>query len=376
MKKTLMSLAILAASGAAYAQSNVTIYGIVDAGFVSEHGGKNGTVNKITSGVANASRLGFKGTEDLGGGLAAVFTLETGLKEDTGELDNTSNRLFNRQAFVGLSSKTAGTLTLGRQYTPWYNAFVQVGDPFQAGLAGSAKNIFPAGGINVRNDNAVVWKSPEFNGLSGELFYSFGEKKYASTGRQLGASIGYQNGPLNVRVAYNNINNDTQAGNVVTEKEIGHNTLIAANYDFKVLKAYAMWGVNKGLNSSPLPSATLPGATTGLPAGLPAGSAFSAYNNNIVSPSLKNQSWLVGATVPVSAAGSIIASYASAVDKTYDHNGHQIAVGYTHSLSKRTTLYASYAKINNTDGASYIVGNNTEVGTGDSAYNVGIRHAF
>ncbi len=373
MKKTLMSLAILAASGAASAQSNVTIYGIVDAGFVSEHGGKNGTVNKITSGVANASRLGFKGTEDLGGGLSAVFTLETGLKEDTGELDNTNNKLFNRQAFVGLSSKTAGTLTLGRQYTPLYNAFVQVGDPFQAGLAGSAKNLFPVGGINTRNDNAVVWKSPEFNGVSGELFYSFGEKKNASTGRQLGAAIGYQNGPLNVRLAYNNINNDTvNASNVVVDNPIGRNTLLAANYDFKVAKAFAMYMVNKGLNSSPLPSATLPGATTGLPAG----QSFSAYGNYTVKPSTDNHAWLVGATIPVSAAGSVVGSWSSVEDKSFGHDADQAAIGYLHSLSKRTTLYASYAKIRTRNGASFIVGNNSEVGTGDSAYGVGIRHMF
>ncbi|MTW12469.1 porin [Pseudoduganella eburnea] len=376
MKKSLISLAILAASGAASAQSNVTIYGIMDAGIVSEHGGKNGNVTKVGSGINSASRIGFKGTEDLGGGLSAVFTLETGIKEDTGELDNTSNRLFNRQAFVGLSSKTAGTLTLGRQYTPWYNTFVQVGDPFQAGLEGSAKNIFPANGINVRNDNSIVYRSPEFYGVSGELFYAMGEKAHASTGRQLGASIGYQNGPLNVRVAYNNINNDTAVGSVVTEKQIGHNTLIAANYDFKVVKAYAMFGSNKGLNSANLTSASLPGATTGLPAGLPAGSSFSAYNGSVVSPSLDSRTWLVGANVPVSAAGSIIVSYAKVDDKTYDQDAHQAAIGYTHSLSKRTNLYLSYAKINNKNGASYIVGNNSDVGTGDSAYSVGIRHAF
>lgn len=358
MKKSLISLAILAASGAASAQSNVTIYGIMDAGIVSEHGGKNGQVTKVASGVGSASRIGFKGTEDLGGGLAAVFTLETGIKEDTGELDNTNNKLFNRQAFVGLSSKTAGTLTLGRQYTPWYNAFVQVGDPFQAGLEGSAKNVFPANGINVRNDNSIVWKTPEFNGVSGEVFYSMGEKKNASTGRQLGASIGYQNGPLNVRLAYNNINNDTvTAANVVVGNQIGHNTLLAANYDFQVVKAYAMFGVNKGLNSSPLPSA-------------------SAYTAAPVAASLDNRTWLVGASVPVSAAGSIIASYSNVDDKTFDRDAHQFAVGYTHSLSKRTNLYMSYAKIKNKNGASYTVGNNSDVGTGDSAYGVGIRHAF
>ncbi len=363
MKKTLMSLAILAASGAAYAQSNVTIYGIVDAGFVSEHGGKNGTVNKVSSGVANASRLGFKGTEDLGGGLSAVFTLESGFKVDTGEQDNTNNQLFNRQAFVGLSSKSAGTLTLGRQYTPWYNTLAQVGDPFQAGLEGSAKNLFPAVGVNVRNSNSVVWKSPEFYGVSGELFYAFGEKKYAETGRQLGASIGYQNGPLNIRLAYNNINNDTvtAATNTVVQNQIGHNTLLAVNYDFKVLKAYAMYGTNKGPTANAYPNPT----------------AYGALVNPVpVAPSLDSRTWLVGATIPVSAAGSLVGSWSSAEDKTFGRDGDQAAIGYLHSLSKRTTAYASYAKLRNKHGASYTIGNNADVGTGHEGYAVGIRHMF
>ncbi|WP_028100889.1 porin [Pseudoduganella violaceinigra] len=358
MKKTLISMAILAASGAAYAQSNVSIYGTMDAGIVAERGGKNGNVTKVTSGVANASRIGFKGNEDLGNGLSAVFQLETGVKEDTGELDNTNNQLFNRQAFVGLSSKEAGTLTLGRQYTPWYNTFLQVGDPFQAGLSGSAKNLFPANGINVRNSNSIAYKTPLLNGVQAELFYALGEKKESSTGRQLGASIGYTNGPLAVRLAYNNINNDTvSAANVVQKNEIGHNTLLAVNYDFKVVKAYAMFGSNKGLNSSPLPAAA-------------------AYTATPVAASVDNRTFLLGANVPVSAAGSLIVSWAKVDDKSFDRDANQYAIGYLHSLSQRTTAYMSYGKIKNKNGASYTVGNNTEAGSGDAAYNVGIRHTF
>lgn len=357
MKKSLVSLAILAASGAAYAQSSVTIYGIMDAGIVAERGGKNGNVTKVSSGVANASRIGFKGNEDLGGGLSAVFQLETGIKGDTGELDNTNNQLFNRQAFVGLSSKSAGTLTLGRQYTPWYNAFVQVGDPFQAGLSGSAKNLFPGNGINVRNSNSVVYKTPDFNGVQAELFYGFGEQKESSTGRQLGVSIGYQNGPFNARLAYNNRNNDAVVNNVVQGKDIGHNTLLAVNYDFKVAKAYFMYGTNKGLNSVAYPNAT-------------------AYTATAVAPSTDSRNWLLGATVPVSAAGSLVASWSSVDDKTFNRDADQYAIGYLHSLSKRTTTYLSYGKIKNKNGASFTVGNNAEVGSGDAAYNVGIRHTF
>jgi predicted porin len=356
MKKTMISLAILAASGAAYAQSSVTIYGIMDAGIVAERGGKNGNVNKLSAGVANASRIGFKGTEDLGGGLSAVFVLEGGIKGDTGESD-VAGSSFNRQSFVGLVSKSAGTLTLGRQYTPWYNAFVQVGDPFQAGLSGSAKNLFPAGGINVRNSNSVFYKTPDLHGVSVELFYAFGEQKESSTGRQLGASIGYQNGPLNARLAYNTRNNDTVANNVVTGRDNGRNTLLAVNYDFKVAKAYFMYNNNKGLNSVAYPNAT-------------------AYTATAVAPSTDSRNWLLGATVPVSAAGSLVASWSSVDDKSFNRDADQYAVGYLHKLSPRTTTYMSYGKIKNKNGASFTVGNNAESGSGDSAYNVGIRHTF
>jgi predicted porin len=357
MKKTLISLAVLAASGSAFAQSNVTIYGIMDAGIVAERGGKNGNVSKVSSGVANASRIGFKGTEDLGGGLSAVFLLEGGIKGDTGESD-VAGSSFQRQSYVGLVSKSAGTLTLGRQYTPWYNAFVQVGDPFQAGLSGSAKNLFPANGINVRNSNSVFYKSPDLNGVTAEVFYAAGEQKEASTGRQLGASIGYQNGNLNARLAYNNRNNDVVVSNVVTDREIGHNTLLAVNYDFKVAKAFFMFGSNKGLNSVAYPNGT-------------------AYTAAAVAPSTDSRNWLLGATVPVSAAGSLVASVARADDRNVaNRDANQYAIGYLHKLSPRTTTYMSYGKIKNKNGASFTVGNNAESGSGDSAYNVGIRHSF
>src|SRR6476646_760370 len=115
MHKTYLAAACMAlGAGAACAQSNVSIYGIVDAGYVRESGAAAGTVNKLTSGVASASRIGFKGTEDLGSGISALFTLETGYRVDTGEVD-AAGSFFNRQAFVGLYSETAGMLTLSCQ---------------------------------------------------------------------------------------------------------------------------------------------------------------------------------------------------------------------------------------------------------------------
>ncbi|WP_256080663.1 porin [Massilia sp. YIM B04103] len=362
MKKTLISIAVLGAmSSAAFAQSNVTIYGIVDAGIVAERGGKSGSVNKVTSGVANASRLGFKGTEDLGGGLQALFVLEGGIKADTGESD-VSGSIANRQSFVGLRSKEAGTLTLGRQYTPFYNALSQVGDPFAAGLAGTAKNLFPVAGANTRNSNAVVYATPAYNGVSAEFFYGFGEKSNNSAQRQVGASLNYSNGPLNARLAYNNRNNDDQPvlGGPVAEKDTGRNTLLAVNYDFQVAKAFFMYSDNKGLNSAALANTTNPYGTAVVPVA-----------------STKSADALIGVTVPVGGAGKFIASYINKNDKTnLNQDANQWALGYTYDLSKRTTTYVAYAKIKNKNGAGYTVGNNSEAGTGDKAFNIGVRHSF
>ena len=358
MKKSLISIAILGAmSSAAFAQSNVTIYGIVDAGLVSERGGIAGTAQKLTSGVASASRLGFKGTEDLGGGLSAIFNLEAGFRADTGALDNTNNQLFNRQSFVGLSSKEAGTLTLGRQYTPYYETLRDVADPFALGLAGTARNLFPVQGDQTRTSNSVVYQTPSFQGFKGEVSYTLGEQAgNVTTGREYGLFVEYANGPLNARVAYNARNNDTAT---VTTNTMGRNTLVAANYDFGVAKAYFAYGRDKGMNSAALGNNV---AFTVVP----------------VAASQDSTDLLVGATVPVTGtAGTVMASFIRKNDKeAFNRDADQWAIGYTYALSKRTSTYVAYAKIKNKNGASYTVGNNSEAGTGDKAFNLGLKHSF
>ncbi|WP_025916432.1 porin [Herminiimonas sp. CN] len=356
MKKSLVAIAVLGAfSGIASAQSAVTVYGTMDAGIVSERGGKDGSVTKLTSGVASASRLGFKGSEDLGGGLSANFVIESAVKVDTGETD--SSGIFSRQAFVGLKSVSAGAVTLGRQYTPLYNTISQVADPFGAGYAGSAKNLLPTAGAETRTSNTIAYASPNFSGFSGEVAYSLGEVANSnSASRQFGAAVAYANGPLNVRLAYNNRNNDTLT---VKTNDIGRNTLLAANYDFGVAKAFLAYGVDKGTNSAPLPNTANP---------------YGA----IIAPKASTDSsdLLLGVAVPFGAS-TILASYIRKDDKTgLNQDADQWALGYTYALSKRTSLYSSYARISNKNGAGYTVGNNTEAGTGDKAFNLGVKHTF
>jgi predicted porin len=338
MKKSLMALACASAfAGSANAQS-LTTYGIVDMGFVGESGGTAGSVDKITSGAQSGTRLGFKGTEDLGNNMKALFVLETGIAADTGgfvskTLPTASNIAFARQAFIGLQGD-AGTLTLGRQYTPFFLTLNGVADPFASGLAGNAQNLIPTSGI--RMDNAVKYASPIFSGVSAEVAYGFGESTADRVSRNVGGSIGYSDGTLNVRLAHHRAN-DSSTGTTDNTS-----TMLAANYKFEVAKVFA------------------------------------AYSDNDVQISGvgKSRDLLIGVSVPLG-NHTFIASYINKDGRSASNlDASQFGLGYTYALSKRTNLYAAWASIDNKNGAPYTVGNNSETGTGDRAINLGVRHTF
>ncbi len=361
MNKTILAAAILAASaGAASAQTGLTIYGIIDAALVRETGGAAGPVSKVTSGAGSVSRIGFRGTEDLGGGLSALFTLESGFRVDTGEVD-AAGTIFNRQAFVGLKG-SAGTLTVGRQYTPWHQALSQVGDPFGTGYAGGAKNQFPDFGSNIRTSNTLLYSAPVTSGFSGDLAYSPGEQAGSTkAGRQMGASVGYSAGPLNVRIAYNHKNSDVQAapGVIPVSHTVGSNKLLVANYDFGVVKAYFAYGVDKGFNSAPLGNASNPFGRVPPP-----------------TPSTDGDEILLGLSAPLG-HGTVLASVMRKNDKTsFNQDSRAWGIGYQYPLSKRTQLYTAFGAIINKNGAGYTVANNTETGSGDRGFNLGLRHSF
>ena len=338
MKKSLIALACASAfAGSANAQS-LTTYGIVDMGFVSENGGAVWSQEKISSGAQSGTRLGFKGTEDLGNNMKALFVLETGIAADKGGFNQ--NNGFARQSFVGLQSD-AGTLTLGRQYTPFFLALNAVADPFASGLAGNAQNLIPSSGI--RMDNAVKYASPTFSGVSAEVAYGFGENAAGNdrTGRNVGGSIGYTDGTLNVRLAYHKAN-DTAPG---TSNLSDTSTILAANYKFEVAKVFAAYSDNDQRNLA-----------TGLG---------------------KSRDFLIGVSVPFG-NHTFIASYINKDGRSASNlDATQLGLGYTYAMSKRTNLYAAWATIDNKrGGVLYKVGNNSELGSGDRAINLGVRHTF
>ena len=338
------------------ASSHVAVYGVLDAGIVAERGcAANCAGSKVSGGVASGSRLGLQGREALGNDVSAIFTLEAGVQNDTGQSED--GRLFGRQAYVGLDSRL-GALTLGRQYNLQYLALTDVADPFKGGMAGSASNL--AGYSVKRYDNTVKYVSPALRGVSASAIYSFGESPYSSANnRAYGATLGYSAGAVNVSVSHQRKNNFILASGTLPAIDMSsRNTLIAANIDLKVATAFAAVGVNKGYGSSPW-------------------DPNNAYSSLALSMSSSDsRDTLLGVSVPVGGF-KLLASWVHKDDRDLaNRDASQMAVGLTYSLSKRSDFYASYAKIHNKNGARYTVGNASDAGRGDAAFNLGFRHGF
>lgn len=354
MNKSLYALAAMAAlSCNASAQSGITISGMVDMGLVRESGGAAGPVTKISSGVENGSRIVFKGNEDLGDGNSAIFHLESGFQSDTGALGQ-GGLLFGRQAYVGLASQRLGTLTLGRQYTPNYLIMAGVADPFAAGLAGVFSSVFANSGARV--NNAVKYVTPRVHGVFAEALYGAGEVGGDNNaGSAAGAALGYSQGKLNARLGYAWRDNDTAT---LKNRGSARNALFAFNYDFTVVKLFFAYGVNRGLNSAQLPNANAYGRAVA--------PALSIASNDV----------LLGATIPFQ-GGRIIASAVRKDDRSANNqDASLLALGYSYNLSKRTDLYVAYGHIDNRNGAGYTVNSAIDIGSGNRAFNLGIRHLF
>lgn len=201
----------LAAATPLWAQSSVTIYGIADAGLVRIDNVAGAGRTALDSGYLQSSRLGFRGTEDLGGGLSALFTLESGFNIDTGT--NTSPVYFNRQSFVGLSSRSLGRLTLGRQYTNLYDQLILLAGAPAFGVAGGAVDGIPSLGSSAsrfdntlggtRIDNSLKYNSPSVGGWRVDALIGLGEVAgAASAGRTASVGLGYNQGPVQVGMGY------------------------------------------------------------------------------------------------------------------------------------------------------------------------------
>ncbi|WP_175852681.1 porin [Burkholderia anthina] len=209
--------------GIAQAQSSVTLYGLIDTSITyatnqrTQGAGSPGSGSvAMTSGALNASRLGLRGREDLGGGTSAVFALESGFSGTTGKLSQKGVDLFGRQAWVGVSSRTAGTLTFGRQY----DEILEFVTPLGAAGPGWGGNLAvhpydnDDSNRNLRINNAVKYTSPTYRGLTfGAMFGFSNQAGEFSNNAVWSAGLGYANGPVKFGAGYLKISRDRNAPN-------------------------------------------------------------------------------------------------------------------------------------------------------------------
>ncbi|GAA0531962.1 MAG: porin [Pigmentiphaga sp.] len=347
--RLLPALLATCASAPLFAQtSSVTLFGIVDMGFLHDSGNAAGTNNKLNSGIMSGSRFGLMGSEDLGGGNKAIFMLEGGVNVDNGSSAQ-GGTLFGRQAWVGLEG-SLGRLTLGRQYTTVAMAQVEF-DPFSTGMTGTSASLISAGGQGGSNraNNVAKYYLGHASGFNGELSYAPGEVAgSSSTNSQLGASVGYTRGPFGMKIAY------AKANDAVAPGKDAKMTFIGAKYDFGVATAFVNYVINRG--------SIVPGTVND-----------------------KSEDLLLGARIPAGARGRVIVSFINKNDRTADnHDARLYAIGYVYDLSKRTSLYTSYTYIDNKASNTsptgfYKVWNANDVGNalaGNQAFAIGINHRF
>ncbi|THF57210.1 porin [Pseudothauera rhizosphaerae] len=303
----------------ASAQSSVTLYGLLDAGYVYQKTDGYKDRHAIDSGNVSGSRWGLRGSEDLGNGLTALFLLEGGVDIDTGTQAQ-GGSLFGRWAYVGLRGGF-GEVRLGLHRNFGYDWGAAEASPFGAAWSNAAAgrtlgyrsgDFGPNGG---RLQNSAFYVSPSFGGFQAGVGYSFSANADEQAGtknnnRVLSAGLRYRNGPLRGALTYEKLRATEQ---IATRKDAS-NLQAALNYDFGPLRLYGAYGRVEDGN----------------------GGIFAGHD--------KVDSYTVGASIPVG-KGSILTSWQKAKQARVD--GHALA--YLHPLSKRTDLYGFYNKLTDDD---------------------------
>jgi predicted porin len=206
-----LSLALLGAAGAAHAQSSVTLYGVLDDSIqyvnnVNVSGSNKSSVG-LAAGNLQGNRWGLKGTEDLGGGLKAVFQLENGFSPNNGSLGQ-GGKMFGRQAFVGLASDQFGTVTLGRQYDPVVDLVQAVTADNYWGSTFTTPSDVDNNDNSSRTNNAIKYTSQTYAGFQFEAMYAFGGVAGSTgSGQTWSGAATYANGPFSVAAGYIRMDN-------------------------------------------------------------------------------------------------------------------------------------------------------------------------
>ena len=410
----------------ALAQSSVTIYGLVDAGFMKT----KGESTKLVSGIADGSRIGFKGTEDIGNGYKAIFNLEARVELDTGGQSpglvtanqglyltkgmtafqtpalastlatiraglqpavavNAEKALFDRTAMVGLVTPV-GAILMGRMYTPGYEVFAAA-DAFETGTAGTWGGItggtagFTALGADIRSQKSVQYRIATPSGLGGSVMYGMKNSGYLGRYNKFrGIAVTYKANGFDIGAGHNQ--GEDQAG----RKSLTTNT-VGGSYTMGAFKFFAGYHDQVNRNSALLADylavfngQIAPGLRA---AGLPAASVTaltSVFTTNITRNSqVDATSYQIGMHYNLG-AGRVMASAARQNDKTASNSDATLfALGYDYNLSKRTDVYTVLANIKNqndgqyTPGAAGSPGGFTRtIGEDSRAIQVGIRHRF
>jgi predicted porin len=340
MKHTLLAVALVGAFGAAQAQSSVAVYGVIDAGLVKR------TDSTLAIGKRDSNRVGFKGVEDLGEGLKALFQLEIRYEPDTGTVESNSRPLFQGQSRVGLQG-AFGMIRVGRGTTalidsidlfdPWNGVPSTAGFKTDLSVAGySSDPLSPAGNSANRFSNGVFYNSPEINGFQVNTTVATKEANGGpavpgtgsvpapqypanaeASANPFSISTTYKGGALGAMLAYER--------NAIETKLLAAGVSLMAAPELKLMATYSRQD-----------------------------KAHTMVSN------AKTKAWVLGANYAVG-AGKFLAGYGQ---KSPDGlaKTKEASIGYEYSLSKRTYLYADAS--------------NKKAATTVNYYNVGVRHAF
>ncbi|WP_420992739.1 porin [Cupriavidus sp. 30B13] len=351
----LAAMAAALASGAAMAQSSVTLYGQADM-FVggTKNVGSGDRAWVANSGGMQTSYWGIKGTEDLGGGTKAIFDLNGFFRTDNGRSGRfDGDSLFSRNAFVGLQNDKLGSVKLGRNTTPYFvstilfnpliDSYVFSPMVFHTYFGASTARVNDPGIVGDSGwNNSVLYSTPTIGGLTANVIYSFGEKVGSIGQNKWGGNLTYFNGPIAATLAFQQVKFDSTPGDITASTSpllagfSKQNAVQAGlSYDFQVVKVFAQ------------------------------GQYIKTDIDNNPNGDIKHYNGQVGVSVPIG-AGSVLASYA--YDKTKnsvaDFKRNTVAVAYDYNLSKRTDVYAAY-----------FYDRITDLSHGDT-FGVGVRHKF
>jgi predicted porin len=447
MKKSLFALAAVGAiAGTAQAQSSVTVYGVIDEAYVggnnriaapgqtvngwsgSKNGVTNSTTSAFTSGAESTSRLGFKGSEDLGGGMSAFFTYELGLDQNGAQLIATDGTQ-NRQSFVGIKKAGVGQIAGGTMYTTIFNAVSQSDPGMQNNMQGNviydkSKSGYPSyssysatnnfngmqnnTSFTVRAQNMVSFATDTFSGFQGNGFvvmnnknsnqdstttsgatsagYSASTGTTNSTGWGLGANYTWQKlfvtanfqqftdkSPytLNTVSGVYTAGAPTQGGyagnNAVGTNDKDNQQYYAATYDFGILKAYVQYVNRKTLDANN-------------PNNYVARTAQQIGVRSFITPVVESWASIGTGKLTVSSASATSntiygGSSNSAMAGSNSANFGAFQLGTNYWLSKRTNLYAIYGQ-ERTSNQNWITSNGQPTSYNSNSYALGVRHTF